>query len=309
MGFIGGSDGYTGRPGGEYPGYQERRYSKGGYCGLYADELTLDGVLEALRARRAYGTTGARIYVNLQADGNPIGARYHTKTPSTILAAVAGTAPLERVVLYRGLEKVYEHPFQLKRAAKRVRILWEGASRRTSYSGVVWDGSLGVKGGTIAVADRVRFDSPRSHLYEVGDCGLRWHSVTCGYRSGVLLDLEGEAEGETSCSVVVDNSLITMAAYGGFGDVGPKRVSYGPTQTLQFTFTLSELSDGPKVIEIGPLNRRITVELAPESDARDVAFAWTDPAPVPGINPYWLYVEQADMEMAWTSPIFADCVV
>ena len=52
MGFVGGSDCYTGRPGDDHPGHQLRRYQKGGLAGVYAEDLTLDGVLQAMKARR-----------------------------------------------------------------------------------------------------------------------------------------------------------------------------------------------------------------------------------------------------------------
>ena len=60
-------------------------------------------------------------------------------------------------------------------------------------------------------------------------------------------------------------------------------------------------------IDIGLLGRKVTVSLAPEQSATDTAeFTFTDPSPVPGVNPYWVRVAQTDMEMAWSSPIFVD---
>ena len=41
MGFVGGSDCYTGRPGDDHPGHQLRRYQKAGLTGLYATDLSL----------------------------------------------------------------------------------------------------------------------------------------------------------------------------------------------------------------------------------------------------------------------------
>lgn len=312
VGFIGGSDGYTGRPGAEYPGHLERRYAKGGLTALYAGELTVDGILEALQARRGYGTTGARIYIKMDGDGHELGERYRTHSLPSIAVTVAGTAPLESVELFRGLERVYTYPLIVTPAANKVRILWEGASRRTSYSGVVWDGRLKVTGSRIALASKIRFDSPRSHLFDVAEDGLRWHSVTCGYRSGIILDV-GPAlrcvEPNAEFHLVVNTSLITMASYGGFGDVSPKRISYSPSERLSLSLGMKDLADGPKEVEIGHLGRKLTISLAPEPGPKEIDFAFTDPAPGPGINPYWLRVIQSDGEMAWTSPLFVDYVV
>jgi hypothetical protein len=302
VGFIGGSDGYTGRPGAEFPGYQERRYAKGGHAALYAKELTIEGTFEALKARRGYGTTGARIYVKMDGDGHVMGEEYTTGAPPTISATVVGTAPLESVELHRGLERVYVHPLERRFAANRVRILWEGASRRTSYSGVIWDGLLRVNNGAVALRKLIRFDSPRSRVFDADGAGLRWHSVTCGYCSGIILDVIGDAE----LHLVVNTSLITRPGYGGFGDTAPNWNAYSPAESLSLSIAVRELALGPREVEIGPLNRRLTISLAPESETDQVTFSFTDPSPRPGINPYWLRVIQTDMEMAWTSPVFVD---
>ena len=67
------------------------------------------------------------------------------------------------------------------RIPNAVRLLWQGASRKMSYSGVRWDGVLRVDGATISRVEQIRFDSPRSYVTEVTPSSLRWHSVQCGY--------------------------------------------------------------------------------------------------------------------------------
>ena len=79
MGFVGGSDCYTGRPGDDHPGHQLRRYQKAGLTGLYATDLSLEAVLAAMKARRVYATSGVRIVAAVAADGNLMGAEYSTK--------------------------------------------------------------------------------------------------------------------------------------------------------------------------------------------------------------------------------------
>ncbi len=141
MGFVGGSDCYTGRPGDDQPGHQLRRYQKAGLAGVYASELTLDGVLRAMKARRVYATSGVRIVAVVSADGHLMGAEYSTSSSPEISVKVVGTGPLERVELFRGLDLVHCEELSGGRSENRVRVTWEGASRRTSYSGVVWDGA------------------------------------------------------------------------------------------------------------------------------------------------------------------------
>jgi hypothetical protein len=84
-------------------------------------------------------------------------------------------------------------------------------------------------------------------------------------------------------------------------------MSYGPAERLTFGFPIDELSEGPKEIGIGSLNRKFTVSLAPEPGSPETAeITYEDPFPQAGVNPYWMRVKETNMEMAWTSPVFLD---
>ena len=61
-------------------------------------------------------------------------------------------------------------------------------------------------------------------------------------------------------------------------------------------------------LDLGGLDRRLTLSLATEPGPETAGFTFTDPDPQPGINAYWVKVVQSDMEMAWTSPVFVDFV-
>lgn len=304
VGFVGGSDSYTGRPGDDRPGHQLRRYAKSGLTGIYAPALTLEAVLDAIQAGRCYATTGARIVAMLVSDGHPMGARYMTAAPPQIGVSIWGTAPLEQVELHRGLDLIHRRDLGLRPAPNRVRILWEGASRKSSYSGVVWDGCVRVPGGRIVGVRTLRFDSPRSHVASDGPDELRWHSWTCGYASGVVLDLTGEPDARIE--VLVACTTITGARYGGHGEAPPQRMAFAPADRVRLEVTQADLTRGPRVIELGLLDGKLSVSLDPEPGPDRVEFVFCDPSPAPGINPYWVKVVQSDMEMAWTSPVFVD---
>ena len=306
MGFIGGSDCYTGRPGDDQPGHQLRRYQKAGLTGVYATELTLDGVLTAMKARRVYATSGVRIVATVSADGHLMGSEYTTASSPEISVKVIGTGPLERVELFRGLELLHSEEMSQGNSANRVRLTWEGASRRTSYSGVVWDGSVTTTGGSIKGVEKIRFDSPRSEVTESTDSSLSWTSWACGYRSGLLLDIVGNPE--TGIEVALTSDVIASSQYGGHGDDGARRITFATADRVRIPTTLGALADGPRVVDLGQLDRAVTLEMAPEPGPDRVEFQITDESPEPGINPYWVRVTQCDMEKAWTSPVFVDFV-
>lgn len=306
LGFVGGSDSHTGRPGTDAPGFQPRRYAKAGLTGIYAAELTLEAFFEALKARRCYATTGARIAVHVAGDGHAMGAAYATSAPPTLSVSVTGTAPLEQVELFRGLEQVYVHAIKAEPDPKRVRVIWQGASRKSSYSGVVWEGTASLAGSRLKSAETIRFDSPRSYLSNVTDHSLEWYSVACGYSSGVILNLK-DGDG-TELELAVRTSLISRPSFGAYGKPGPQILAYAPAESVAVHTPLERLKAGPQEYELGALDRKVTVSFAPQDAPESAVFAFTDPNPQPGVNPYWVRVTQCDMEMAWTSPVFVDYV-
>ena len=307
MGFFGGSDSHNGRPGNDAPGFQHRRYAKAGLAAVYAPELTIESVLAAYKARRIYATTGARILLHTDCEGHGMGEELTTRNAPRISAFVAGTAPFESVELHRGSERIYSHPITAKKDRHRVRVMWEGASRKSSYSGVVWEGKLQVSGRAIDGVEQIRFDSPRSCVLDRTDRGLRWYSVTCGYRSGIVLDLPGD--GDVDIELAVNTSVITGPLFGDQGIAPPRRMSYAPAEKVAFHIGSRDLERGAVAMELGSLNRRITVDFAPEAQpAGEVSFDFIDKDAKPGVNPYYVRVVQTDMEMAWSSPIFVDCV-
>ena len=304
VGFVGGSDSYTGRPGDDRPGHQLRRYAKSGLTGIYASALTLEAVLDAIQARRCYATTGARIVAALTSDGHPMGAAYTTDMAPEIGVSVWGTGPVEQVEVNRGLNLIHRHDLHLRPLPNRIRILWQGASRQSSYSAVVWDGCLRVGGGSISGVTTLRFDSPRSHVSSLGTNELRWHSWTCGYVAGVAFDFTGGPDARIE--LLVSSTAVTGARFGGHGEAPPQRMSFAPADRVRLEVTHADLLDRPRAIDLGILDRKVSVELAPELGPERVEFTFRDPSPAPGIHPYWLKVVQADMEMAWTSPVFVD---
>lgn len=69
LGFVGSSDGHDG-----HPGLAHLASPSGGVAAILSDEVTREGVYEALLARRTYATNGPRIVVRASYAGWPIGA-------------------------------------------------------------------------------------------------------------------------------------------------------------------------------------------------------------------------------------------
>ena len=308
MGFLGGSDSYTGRPGDDRPGFQTRRYSKAGLTGIYADEISLDAFFEAMRARRVYATTGARMIVGLEVDGHFMGSECTSTNNPRITATVTGTAPLERVELFRGLECIGRAPLDVQPAAKRLRILWAGSSRMMSYSGVIWDGSLSLRGATVKKVACQRFDSPRSRVTVQEPRHLQWQVWGCGYPMAIDIDLEIEEDEAAELQLAVGTRLMTGPGFGGHGSGGPQRISFAPAEQCDIRVSLEEAQKTTLEYPVGILDR--VIQIGPVPGCQETATRWEfcDESPQLGWQPYWIRVIQEDLEMAWSSPVFVDYV-
>jgi hypothetical protein len=104
LGFIGSGDSHDG-----HPGLVQLAGPVGGLAAIVTEDLTRAAVLEALRARRVYATSGARILLRFAVDGAPMGATIpvgQTEVPHQAVVQVLGTAPLARIDLIRSGEVV-----------------------------------------------------------------------------------------------------------------------------------------------------------------------------------------------------------
>ncbi len=122
LGFIGGGDTHDGSPGRGYAHFprseKEREREVGiyrpGLHAVYAKELTREALWQAMKVRRTYATTGARIVVEFSVGSAPMGsvirrwpggaARFH--------ARVEGTADLAKVEILRNGDVIERIPGQ-----------------------------------------------------------------------------------------------------------------------------------------------------------------------------------------------------
>jgi hypothetical protein len=100
LGMIGSGDSHDG-----HPGLVGRLLGQGGLAGIFAEEATREAVLEALRARRVYATSGPRILLRTSVGGKPMGSVLAAAGPPAPLEIeVAAPAPIDRVDVIRSGE-------------------------------------------------------------------------------------------------------------------------------------------------------------------------------------------------------------
>ena len=282
VGVVSNSDGHKGRPGASHPGAS----TFGAYGGLtcvLADSLTREAVFEAIRARRCYGVSAAqRIDVELSVNGLPLGAEGRAAGPVRVVGRVAGTGPLERVDVLRGLDLVRSiTPYTAAsyEGSTRYRVAWAGSRVRGRDRLTRWDGSLELSAGRILDAEPFAMENPEKGITNRSATRIEWISNTTGDDDGVDLTLEAP----------------------------PDAVLRFRTAPISLDVPLRDLTDGAtRVFAAGGVDLRAFMRRLPERDhTRDLRIDVTDPAPPRGAcHAYWIRVTQEDGAQAWTSPVY-----
>jgi len=96
LGMIGSGDSHDG-----HPGLAHLASGSGGLAAVFAEDLTRDGVLSALRARRAYATNGPRILLRFSVDDQPMGAVISPVDSATVSIRVVSPGIVQQVDLIR----------------------------------------------------------------------------------------------------------------------------------------------------------------------------------------------------------------
>lgn len=166
LGFVGSGDSHDGHPGLSHLspvyGFRARnpdagrpfpRLGRGGLAAIRADELTRPAILEALRERRTYATSGPRILLEVELAGIGGGGSVSLRAlgeSAELRVDVAGHGPLERIDLVRSGEVVVrlelpglldaQHAFPLPglRADEYVYVRVHQANGGLAWSSPIW---------------------------------------------------------------------------------------------------------------------------------------------------------------------------
>lgn len=96
---------------------------RAGLAALIGAEPTRTGVLAALRARRSYATSGAKIAVRAELDGAPIGSELIGTSHGELIVEVTGTAAIRKIIVVEdGSERALDFDADGVNARARTRI-------------------------------------------------------------------------------------------------------------------------------------------------------------------------------------------
>jgi len=286
VGICANSDGHKGRPGASYPG-AGKFGSLGGLTCYLARKLDRRGLLEAMRSRRFYGTTGNRPLIDfVVVDGAgersvPMGGVLKPRGESVlVLGSIAGSGPIEQVQIRNaeGVVKIFTN-YEDHELGARIKVTWSGARVRGRDRMVRWDGRLKVVGNSILDTQAINFWSPEAQPRPIGRNGVEWDSVTTGGVTGLILRLRRPNAGRIEVETPEGKVSVGLKEIGRIGrtwDYGgvAKRLKVArlPDRPLSSTMMVSHRLENLK----------------------------------PGDNPIYMHVIQEDGHMAWTSPVYVE---
>lgn len=302
VGLVCHSDDHKGRPGAAYPGAA----TFGAIGGLTCYRMpTLDraSLLTTLRKRHHYGTTGTRLYLDVEArfasqaerfEKDPaLGPSESAMVDSAVMGdivrcaddavelavEVIGTAPVERVTVFNGAQPVAVcRGHSASNLGRRIRVLWEGAEYRGRSREVYWRGTCRLEGNRFEDAKSFNFFNADKPLLLAADgSSISFDSVTTGNFAGFDMWLADDSAGEL---VIASSEVEARIA---ISDIGLEDV----------------------VFDAGGLGKRLRVFRLPD-EGRTWNLRFSERiARRPGAdNPIYVRVTQEDGHQAWSSPIY-----
>jgi hypothetical protein len=305
VGIVANSDGHKGRPGASYPG-AALFGAVGGLTCLLTEELSREAILDCLRKRRHYATTGGlggRMVIDIAAQFDSPATVYHDDPsimPSEgrsstdammgdivhlpdgnveINVNVLCPSPIERINIFNGLDLVETvRPYTQEELGNRIRVVWEGAEYRGRFRQVIWDGSAIFSENKIKDARPINFFNLDKTLECKNENELEWRALTTGNIGGFDAWVEDP--------------------YGGTLKIETPLISCGvPLEEIGFEDEVFDKS--------GVLPRYLKIFRMPsENKHRSFKFSRKINLKTQGDNPIFIRVTQEDGTLAWTSPIY-----
>jgi len=281
VGVVAGSDDHSGRPGWSPPlrrgGLRGtvRLDLFGGLTCIYSQELTREGIWNALRSRHCYGTTGKRILLDVRSGEKMMGDAVGNEEIN-ISVGVVGTSPLLDVEVIRDDEVVHRYPLSEPSGPEWIRIEWSGQRVKSRNRRTTWAGRIRVNGGRIEELLQIGFWREGDGIHRISPEEVEFESTTAGDTIGVFLRLTGGVS-----RIRFESPLITR-------DV-----------------QVSELNVEPLECDAGGLNQRLRFRLdCPTDRPSHLDFTYSETDPPSGEHAYWIRVLQMDGHGAWSSPIY-----
>ena len=238
VGILSNSDGHKGRPGASHPG-STKFGAYGGLTCVLAPAFTRAGIMQGLRQRHHYGTTGNRVILDTRVEfsdaaelfsddprlGDVSSQSVRSAMMGDILRSAAesvifnidvhGSAPIERIDIRNGLDtlEVYR-PYDEADLGRRIRVIWEGSEYRGRGRETIWDGHAELTDNAFEALTPInRFNIDR-RFEQTAPGRIEWSALTTGGFGGFEALLQDSSSGTLSIDTDLIKQEIDISAIG-----------------------------------------------------------------------------------------------
>jgi len=238
VGIMSNSDGHKGRPGASHPG-STKFGAYGGLTCVLAPEFNRAGIMQGLKQRHHYGTTGSRVILDTRVNfdtpaemfsddpnlGNVSSAMVTQAMMGDILRCgdgeveftidVHSPSPIERIDIRNGLETLEVfRPYGESDLGSRIRVLWEGSEYRGRGRETIWDGYAEISENSFESVEAInRYNLDKQFELSAAN-RLDWQALTTGGFGGFDAILEDPESGVLKINTDLVKEEIAIADIG-----------------------------------------------------------------------------------------------
>ena len=301
VGIVSNSDGHKGRPGASHPG-STKFGAYGGLTCVLAPAFTRAGIMQGLRERHHYGTTGSRVILDTRVNfsnpaelfaddprlGDVSSAPVHSAMMGDILRTtddkvtfsidVSSAAAIERIDIRNGLEtlEVYR-PYSEAELGRRIRVIWEGSEYRGRGRETIWDGYAELTDNSFESLTPINRYNLDKRFEQTAPGRIDWNALTTGGFGGFEAMLKDRDAG----SLTINTALI------------------------QQEIKLEDIGHEELIFENGGIERRIRVFRLPDHNPHSAIKIEREIKLVnEHDNALYVRITHEDGHYSWSSPIY-----
>ncbi len=310
VGFVAASDNHLSQPGYSAP-KNSSLAQRGGLGAILAKDKTTDALFNAMKALKAYATTGDRIILDVNVNGTPMGQRAAFAEDRTLQGRVIGTAPIEHIAVIRNDEVIWTQDYLTATASaasngEATFLLSFGSDSAPYHPGDNprgwrhWQGTLEIENADLSTFRGMDFHNSFYQFITPDPDNpnrLQFATLTRGDTSSIELGISGLRRASA-----LRINLVESRETGG-APPAYRKPQTSPASELVFPFR--DLTGGRLEQSVATDVYADTVVLRQkiENGPRDVSFEMEDQSARQG-DYYFVRVRQANDAMAWSSPIW-----
>ncbi|TNF86231.1 MAG: DUF3604 domain-containing protein, partial [Gammaproteobacteria bacterium] len=274
----------------------------GGLTCVLAPSFTRAGIMQGLRKRHYYGTTGSRVIldtrVEFDADAELFAddPRLGEVESETVRSAMMGdilrygettvrffidvhsSAPIERIDIRNGLETLEVfRPYSEAELGRRIRVIWEGSEYRGRGRETSWDGHAQLSANEFESLTPINRYNIDRRFEQTGPGRVEWSAITTGGFGGFEAMLRDPRDGRLGIDTALVKQEIDIA------DIGRD----------EMIFENGGIERRIRIFRLPDVNPHTSLQIERSISLRD-----------DGDNALYVRITHEDGHYTWSSPIY-----